>query len=538
MQKLHGEQALFKRILMRSFTIAANKSLVHCRWQLALLLLCSVMHLYKLVFVFVAALALLPTSAQRVFDFNAACVKAYHDAMSLRLTTASEAMRHQKAANPNNLAPILIENYIDFFELFLNEDPSAYQAKKKNYSQRLKLLEEGPSSSPLTLFAQAVINLQWAAIELKFANKWAAGWAFRDAFKLAAQNKKKHPGFMPNLMITGPMLMMAGTIPKGYKWLGNLMGISGTVSQGQQDLARFLSSSDAWATMFKDEGVFYQVYIQYYLLNQPNEALNFIYEQNLDLAGNHLFAFMAANLHLNHHDSKKARQIVLGRKQGPEYLQTPIWDFELAYATLYQLQPQTEAYFQRFLSQFKGNYYVKDAWLKLSWHYLITGNVPRYNHCITMVKTKGNTETDADQRALREAAQNKPPNTLLLKARLLSDGGMYTEAMQVLAGKNSNDFAEEAEKLEFSYRLARIYDELGRDDAALKTYHWVIQRGKNRREYFAARAALQSGLIYEARSQCRQALELFSECISMEDHDFEDSLEQKAKAGMARCGKK
>jgi tetratricopeptide (TPR) repeat protein len=496
------------------------------------------MYLYKMALVLLAGVVSLATPAQRVFDFNAACVKAYYDVMSLRLAPAAEALRQQKAANPNNLAPILLENYIDFFELFLNEDPVQYQNKKKYYSERLKLLEDGPQHSPLTLFSQAVVHLQWAAIELKFANKWAAGWAFRDAFKLAAQNKKKHPGFAPNLMITGPMQMMAGTIPKGYKWLGNLMGISGTVAQGQQDLGRFLASNDAWATMFRNEGIFYQVYMQYYLLNQPDEALQFIYTQNLDLVGNHLFAFMAANLHLNHHESQKARQIVLGRRQAPEYLQTPIWDFELAYASLYQLQPQAETYFQRFLSKFKGNYYVKDAWLKLGWYYLIAGNVPRYNQCINMVKTKGNAESDADKRALREARQNTLPNTLLLKARLLSDGGLYTEALQVLGGKSSNDFDEESEKLEFSYRLARIYDELGRDEEALKTYRWVIQMGKNRKEYFAARAALQSGLIYEARGDCRQAQELFNECIGMEDHDFEDSLEQKAKAGMARCSKK
>jgi hypothetical protein len=43
-------------------------------------------------------------------------------------------------------------------------------------------------------------------------------------------------------------------------------------------------------------------------------------------------------------------------------------------------------------------------------------------------------------------------------------------------------------------------------------------------------------MIYEKRGNLQKAIEFYKICIGMEGHDYEDSLEQKSKAGIARCG--
>ena len=149
----------------------------------------------------------------------------------------------------------------------------------------------------------------------------------------------------------------------------------------------------------------------------------------------------------------------------------------------------------------------------------------------------GNTASDADKRAQREAREGKQPNILLLKARLLSDGGYAMEALQLLNGKSSNDFSEPAERLEFMYRVGRVYDDLGQHERALAAYNNTIAFGRNRSEYFAARAALQAGIIMEEKGELTHATSYYTTCISMENHDFENALEQKAKAGLERCRK-
>lgn len=127
------------------------------------------------------------------------------------------------------------------------------------------------------------------------------------------------------------------------------------------------------------------------------------------------------------------------------------------------------------------------------------------------------------------------PNILLLKAKLLNDGGYHREALNVLAGKTSNDFTADDERLEFMYRVGRIYDDLGKDDEAIKAYESAINFGKNRTEYYAARAALQTAMIYEKRGNFSKAIAFYEQCINMDNHDFKDSLDQKAKAGLSRC---
>lgn len=473
--------------------------------------------------------------AQQAFDFNTNCQKAYEAAMSLKLEEADRFIKAEKSKNPANLIPVYLENYLDFFELFLNENLQTYNKLKPNKKKRLELLENASQQTPLNGFMRAVIELQWAAIEGKFGNKMSAGWGFRDALKTIKENHKRFPDFSPNLMIMGPVQMAAGTIPKGYKWLGALVGISGSLSEGKSQMAAFLKAEDPWAKLFKTEGIFYHCYLQFYLLNEPDEALALIRSRNLDIVNNHLFTFMAANLSLNNKQSAQARQIVLNRNKSDAYMKTTVWDFELAYASLYNLHPDAEIYFNRFLTHFKGQYYVKDAWHKLAFHYLLQGNMPKYNACIQNVLSKGKQDAEADKRAYREAASGKIPDLVLLKARLLSDGGYHREALLAMAGKTTADYTDPNNKLEFVYRLARIYDDLGQHDKAITTYEAAIRLGQNSTQYYAARAAMQIGLIYEAQKKYAEAIRQYQRCIDMKDHDYENSLEQKAKAGINRC---
>lgn len=478
------------------------------------------------------------TAGQMKFDFNANCVQAYEAALSLKKNQALQLIEKEKKANPNNIVPHFLENYTDFFELFLNEDPKLYQALKHKKKERLDLIEEGPGNSPLKKFMQAVMYIQWAAVDIKFGNRISAGIGFRDALKTINENQKKFPDFTPNLMISGPVQITASTVPKGYKWLSSMVGISGNMEKGRQQMEKFVKSTDHWARLFRDEGIFYHCYMQFYLLNEPEEAISFIKKNNLDLVNKHLFTFMAANLCLNNKQSEQTRKIVNNRNKSGEYMATTVWDFELANACLFHLDPEAEFYFKRFLKNFKGNFYVKDAWMKLGYHYLLAGNETEYRKAIKMVISQGKKEVEADKRAYNEAISGVVPNLTLLKARMLSDGGYHREALNVLVGKSAADFATPLERLEFTYRLGRIYDDLGLRDKARTAYESTVKNGEHSPAYFAARAALQNGLMYEKDSNYTQAMVWFNRCIGMEGHDFENSLEQKAKAGIERCKSK
>lgn len=474
--------------------------------------------------------------AQKVFDFNATCQKAYGEITSLRLNAGQQTLQEARRSNPDNLVVDYLESYIDFFVLFFNEDPAEYEVRKPHFEERLTALASGPKNSPFYKYSQAVVTLHKATVAIKFGERWSAGWDFRKAFGLIKDNKKAFPSFSPNDLIYGPLEVAAGTIPNGYKWLANLFGMKGSVKDGMAKMRHFLNGNDNWSKILFNEAVFYYCYLMFYIENKPDEVLSFIQQRRLDVVNNHLFTYLAANLGINNKKTEYGKNVVLNRNMSSEYLSTSAWDFELGYARLRHLElAEAVHHFERFASNFKGKFYVKDVYEKLSWCYYLQGNQQAANNARQMVLKKGGTDTDADKKALKDAKAGGWPNALLLKARLLNDGGYNKEALVILTGKTTDSFSLPEEKLEFAYRVARIYDDVGRDADAIQTYLAAMKLGKNRTEYYAARAALQIAYIYERQGNKALAISYFQQCLDMEDHEYKDSLDQRAKAGIARC---
>ncbi len=474
--------------------------------------------------------------AGKVFDFNAICQQAYKEITSLRLAAGQQLAAEARKQNPDNLIPDLLDCYADFFVLFFNEDPAELKIRKPHFDAALSRLEEGPDSSPFYRYSRSVVLIQKACVEIKFGERWAAGWDFRKAFALIKENRKRFPSFVPNNMIYGPMQVVAGTIPDGYKWIAGLFGIKGSISNGMVLMNNVVNSNDAYAKLFSNEAAFYYCYIMFYIQNKPEEVFRFINQKKFDLVNNHLLAYMAANLAINNKQNEYARSIIQNRNTSPAYMQTPVWNFEIAYVQLRHLElAEAAKNFEYFLSHFKGKFYVKDAYEKLSWCYYLQGNTTAASNMRQLVLKKGNTDTDADKQANRDAKSGKWPNMLLLRSRLLSDGGYNENAIALLRDKSIDDFPAIEDQLEFTYRTGRIYDDLRRDDAAIKSYLTAISIGENRTEYYASRAALQIGMIYERQGNKTMAVQYYTRCLNMANHDYKDSMDQKAKSGIARC---
>jgi hypothetical protein len=474
-------------------------------------------------------------SAQKVFDFNAQCQLAYKEIIQLKLNSGQKMINEEKARHPDNLIPYFLENYIDFFVLFFNEDPAEYKIRKDNLSRRIQLMDQGPEYSPFSLFTKSIIYFQWAAVKIKFGSTWDAGWGFRRAFLLSRENQQKFPSFTPNKMLFGAMQVAAGTIPDGYKWLSGLLGIKGTIKGGMQQLESFLTAEDVYAMLYRTESTFYYLYLKFYIENKKDEVFAFITQKNIDIKNNHLFAYLASNLGVNNQQSDYAMKVLTQMNNDTAYMRMPLWDMEMGYAKLNHLDKDADSYLKKFVQEFKGKFYKKEVLQRLSWYYYLSGEQQKADEARNLIVQNGGLETEADKQAQKEAVSGKWQNKILLKARLLNDGGYHEEALAVLTGKSSSDFNLPEDKLEFAYRLGRIYDDLGKKDRAVAAYLTAIKLGEKRHEYFASRAALQIGFIYEQRNERAKALAFFQKCLDMKNHDYKNSLDQKAKAGIARC---
>jgi tetratricopeptide (TPR) repeat protein len=490
----------------------------------------------SIVIIFLSLFFAVTTSGQKVFDYNSTCQLAYQEITKLKIEPGLALLAKAKKQNPDNLIPIMLEDYVDFFELFFNEDPKEFEKRMPQFNERLSKISEGPKNSPFYNFCLTTIRVHKAAIEIKFGQNWNAGWDFRKAFLLLKENRKNHPDFVLDELMTGSLYAIVGTLPSGYKWLASLLGLKGSIVEGMTLLRKFTYSNDPWAKLYLNESAFIYPFLLFYIENKKDEAVAFAQQRKLDLVNNHLLCYMAANLAVNNKQTALAGTIIMNRNMSNDYLKLSVWDFEMGFVKLYHLELNDAIkYLEQFQKDFKGNFYRKDANLKLSYAYYLQSNMTKAIATRNEILKKGATDTDADKKALKDAKSGVWPNALLLRARLLSDGGFHKEALALLAGKSLENFSTDEDKLEFSYRVARIYDDLGRKDEAIKAYQTAIVLGDNRKEYYAARAALQIGQIYEDRGQKSLAITYYQKCLDMGDHEYKDSLDQRAKSGIARC---
>lgn len=482
----------------------------------------------------VAILLCLSSEAQYHFNFSKGCADAYHKIISLQLEPGRKMLEAEKIKDPHNLIPGLLESYIDFFYLFFNEDPELYASFKQKQQQRQLMIDKGPDDSPYKLYARSVVNMHLAAAQIKFGNHWDAGWSFRRYYLNNKSNLNKFPGFTPSALHLGTMEVAIGAVPDGYKWVTSLLGLKGEIAAGMQKIEDFISGNSPENLLFRNEAIFYYLYLKFYIQNDKQGVLNYIKNNHLDIVNNHLFAYLAANLSINSQQSAQAGAIIRNRNRSADYINTPVWDFEYGYVRLSHLEADAGIYFERFIRDFKGNFYLKDAIQKLSWHYYLQGDMKKAAYYRKMIAEKGTQMTEADKQAHKEAMSDKWPNKILLQVRLLNDGGYLREALGKLNGMSVDDFPVIEEKLEFSYRVGRLFDDLGRAAESIQYYEYVAAAGANRKEYYAARAALQLGYIYEKKKDWENAKNWFQKCLAMKNHDYKNSIDSRAKAGLAR----
>ena len=106
--------------------------------------------------------------------------------------------------------------------------------------------------------------------------------------------------------------------------------------------------------------------------------------------------------------------------------------------------------------------------------------------------------------------------------------------MQQISDHRVSEFKLLRDRIEYCYRLARIYDETGKDDIAVKFYKFAIDLGANEKYYYAANSALLIASIYEKKGNVSQARIYFNTAIDMKNHEYESSIERKAKEGLSR----
>jgi tetratricopeptide (TPR) repeat protein len=166
----------------------------------------------------------------------------------------------------------------------------------------------------------------------------------------------------------------------------------------------------------------------------------------------------------------------------------------------------------KFLDDYSVQDYKKAACNRLSYCYLLEGNMQKYEEYKEKVFTVGQALRERDNEAILESSEKLIPHVGLLKARLLCDGGYFDAALGVMELINPDKMTEIAYRLEFYYRMGRILQLSGRPDQAILELSKAYIDGKSSPFTFATRSALNLGKIYEDKKEYALASQWYQRC--------------------------
>jgi tetratricopeptide (TPR) repeat protein len=463
--------------------------------------------------------------------------KAYLSVTRLDFNKCQQLLNQEKKTNSKNAAVYYVESFHDFVQSFIYEKDDIYERQKKELNLRLNSIEEIPHESPWYNFAKAEMIAHVAIIKLKNKDYITAAYQLRRSFKLLEENKNDYPNFIPQYKSLGFFHSAISTVPENYTWLVSIAGFNGTLSQGIRELDKVLNAAK------KNHSLSY-LYPEALLL-RTTTALNFEkdHQKAVQLVNgiDPVFAgplkqFITVSAYMSngkHSDEELFFQSEsLVNKTGDQLYYLYYMRGTMYINKMNLLDAEND--FKKYVNSFQGLSFIKSAYQKLAWINLLQNDTTEYQKYIDLVDKNGSLFTDEDKQSQKEYESGVIPNVYLLRSRIYFDGGRYLESLSSVTGRPMSDFPSTKDQVELTYRIARINEESGRTEQALKYYDKTISIGEDLSYYFAANSALHSAYIYESQGLNEKAELYFKKCLKMRGHDYQNSIDQKAKSGLER----
>jgi len=476
--------------------------------------------------------------AQQVV-LNAPVKQAYEDILALRLGEAQKILAFQKSSAPQNVFIDYLENYSDFIRVFVSEDFNLFQIANEKFPKRMKKIGNLPDSNPYKNLLLANMNLQWAFARIKFGQYLRAAWEINKSYRLIISNHQRFPDFLPDEITLGALHVMIGLVPSQYQWMLKIISMKGSVEQGKAEIYRVLENSimEPKYAYLRDEALFFLGFLELNLA--PNQKALRKLEVQLNHAdtNNMMLQYLKVDILMRHGKNDAALNIISRMDGRQNYYRFYYLDYLHGECLLRKLDLNAAFYFKKFIHNFKGINYVKDAWRKLAWIDFLKGDTLGYFRAMDSVLVHGGKVVDADKQALLEAESEKLPNSDLLHVRLLFDGGYYARAKKILNNMKGKKLSPEV-NLERTYRYGRIADKEGQVQDAKIWYKRTLKEGQNSPRYFAANASLMLGRVYESEDSLGLARHYYQKCLNLNFDEYHNSICGEAKASLSRLQNK
>jgi tetratricopeptide (TPR) repeat protein len=103
-----------------------------------------------------------------------------------------------------------------------------------------------------------------------------------------------------------------------------------------------------------------------------------------------------------------------------------------------------------------------------------------------------------------------------------------------MLAKPIGTFKTDLEKVEYLYRMGRIYHEHNKLSKAIEYYELTVKTNFKGNEFLAANSCLQLGYIYQKLNFKQLAKTHFNKVFEYKNYDYKNYLQQQAKAALAK----
>jgi hypothetical protein len=476
---------------------------------------------------------LCPILAQNyAYTYTPGCLNAMEAISKLQLSKARGILQEERKKSPNNLATEYLADCADYYELITCGDKNLLAAADKNRSARLSRLQK--LNTAQTAYAVAELQMHHAIVKLMQQEYVSGAMELRNAYQAHQKNSTDYPSFVPTRKSLGFIKGILGTLPESYNWMLNIVGLKGNFKEGMALLESYFAQqhNEPEYRLSNQQADFYYVLLQFYYGNKTT-AYTHAQQHTTDYSENMLSCYLRAFVasHCAHTD--EAISILNKQPHGDEYPKYYDLDFTMGYAKLNKLDTDADIEFKKVVTFSKNNSLRKDAYKRLSWSALIQKDQERYLTYRRLAFSMSSYKDDEDALTDKDLEKGIYPNTNVLKARLLFDGGYYVQAEELIKTTNISSLKGFGQVAEFYYRYGRIMQEQKKYAKAIEFYTESINVSEKKNLHFAPYSALQLGNIYAKLGYAQTALFYYNKALGYKNYKDQGYVAQKARQASA-----
>ncbi|RMG16695.1 MAG: DUF3808 domain-containing protein, partial [Bacteroidetes bacterium] len=427
--------------------------------------------------------------------------------------------------------------HIPIYKFMATQSPVYLHELQENWGLTIDAIEDLPDENKLKNVMLAELYYKRAALEFLDGNYFTALRFLQSSRSSIRRNEKKFPGNENHLKVLGIFNVALGAVPRKYQWLTNILGFSGDMDLGMDQLRRAAKTGH----ILPLEADLFAYYVEKNMLDQPHKAIDRLTQLKKRYPTNLIVDLCLAAGYMSIKENEAALQLLRARNQyrlDQAVFFSPLWDYQLGKAFYFKEDYfRAQIYFEQFLKQKGSKLFRTDATFRLGMSLTLNGSYQeglRFFRLLASDKSSGFDDDAYAENMARRFARHEPSAHVkaLFRARNLFDGGYYQQALAILDGLASQAL-NVADRTELAYRYARIYHSQGALQRARQQYLLCIAQPQSEQlwlqvyaHYFLGEIAREAGDFSTARSYYKSALEF-------DDYFYQDGLENRCKIALS-----